>query len=100
MGRNRSKYWAVQDPDQQVGTLQLVVGLLQQDSQSQEDSLGVPFRRHGPRDPREVTAGVRVTLAYQLRRKDGASASTLIPRTLDDATEQTAASSSWLSVKW
>jgi hypothetical protein len=38
----------------------------------------------------EVTAGVRVTLAYQLRRKDGASASPLIPRTLGD-NEQTAA---------
>jgi hypothetical protein len=38
----------------------------------------------------EVTAGVRVTLAYLRRRKDGASASPLIPRTLGD-TEQTVA---------
>ena len=72
-----------------LGTLQLVVRLLQQETNPKK----IPwcaFFADTDHEIHEVTAGVRVTLAYLLRYKDWASASPLIPRTLGD-TEQTAA---------
>ena len=47
-------------------------------------SLGVPSFMDVDHEIHEVTNGVRVTVAYLLRRKDHQSASTMIPRTLKE----------------